>query len=111
MTHKGSAILEGDEDEVESQKESFSRCTDKYWKLLERHSGRKATTWLKRSKRQGELWMPPKELLKCKAIDGVLKSERRSFSPLITKRVQDIIAEMDKLQDAVEDQEEDQEEE
>ena len=50
--------------------------------------------------------MPPKELLKCKAIDGILTSERRSFPPLITKRVQDIIAEMEKLQDAVEDQEE-----
>lgn len=88
MTHKGRFSLEGDEDEIRAATHLSSSVSDRYWKLVGRHTNRSAKWWFSRSKGQGELWMDSDEMLKNGVIDDVLKPMRRELTPLTKGRVQ-----------------------
>ncbi len=98
MTHKGQAAIEGDDDEVISQVELQVKCADRYWKLLERHSDRRANDWYKQSKHVGELWLPVGKMLEYGIIDGVIAPDRRKFDPL-SKRIMAPLARRMKLEE------------
>jgi ATP-dependent Clp endopeptidase proteolytic subunit ClpP len=95
MTHKGNAEVEGDEDSLVSQTELFLAMSDRYWKLLERHSNRSALQWFRKSKKEGEAYMNAETMLQWGAIDAILKPERREFSPVPTRRLQALIKELE----------------
>ena len=82
MTHKGKVILEGDEDDIQAQAELNKKISQRYWKLLARHTKLSAQRWLSRSKNLGELWLEPSEMLKYGVIDAILEPTRRELPPL-----------------------------
>jgi len=88
MTHKGRFQLEGDEDEIRAATHLSSAVSDRYWKLVGRHTSRSAKWWFSRSKGHGELWMDVDEMLKNGVIDDVLGTTRRQLPPLTKGRVQ-----------------------
>lgn len=71
MTHKGKAGLGGDDDEIEAQAALQSLMSDRYWKLLERHTSLKASRWFSKSKHKGELWINTDTMLEYGVIDFV----------------------------------------
>lgn len=72
MTHKGTAGLGGDSDEIEAQAAVQSIMNDRYWKLLERHTTLKASQWFSKSKHKGELWINTATMLEYGVIDSVV---------------------------------------
>ena|SRR3990167_1499226 len=88
MTHKGRFQIEGDEDEVRAATDLSSAVSDRYWKLIGRHTTRSPKWWFSRSKGRGELWMDVDDMLKNGVIDDVLKPTRRELAPLNRSRVQ-----------------------
>lgn len=88
MTHKGRFQLEGDEDEIRAATHLSSAVSDRYWKLIARHTTRSAKWWFSRSKGQGELWMDVEDMLKNGVIDDVLGPTRRNLPTLGKGRVQ-----------------------
>ena len=87
MTHKGKANIEGDDDEIASQAELNAKLSDRYWKLLERHSTKTALQWYKKSKSEGELWLDAEGMIKWGLIDGIIIPKRRQFEPLSTRKL------------------------
>lgn len=87
MTHKGKASFSGDDDEVVAQTDQGILSSNRYWKLLERHTGRKATTWHRKSKEEGEFWMDAKKMLQWGLIDGIIEPPRRKFKPVTNELI------------------------
>lgn len=95
MAHKGKAELVGDEDELVAQAEASTKCSDRYWKLLGRHTKRSGTEWYNKSKKRGEVWLDAEGMLKYGVIDGIIKPDRRILDPLPRKKIKRIIEEED----------------
>jgi len=96
MTHKGQVVISGDDDEIHSQSELQTKLTDLYWKLLARHSTKTADQWYSKSKDEGQLWLNAEEMLKWGVIDGIIKPTRRDFTPLPTRKLKRLIADLEK---------------
>lgn len=87
MTHKGHVKLAGDEDEISAQAEFSRKISDRYWKLMGRHTNLSGQQWYNRSKSEGEHWLEIEGMLKAGVIDGVLKDEKRKLEPLSKRRI------------------------
>ncbi len=87
MFHKGKVSLEGDEDEIIAGAEIHRKISDRYWKLLARHTKKSASWWFNKSKVEGELWLDSKQMQQYGVIDEILPRPRREFEPLSTKPV------------------------
>lgn len=94
MTHAASVSLEGSDEEVAAAAESILRQSDKYWKLLGRHSNRPASWWYKKSKQSGELWIDAEKLLECGAIDGIIPTSRE-LDPIPKRRLKAVVREVE----------------
>lgn len=86
MTHKGKAGLEGDDDEIEAQAELQSLLSDRYWKLLERHTKLSASKWFSKSKHKGELWINADTMLEYGVIDEIVQTAKE-YPALSTKKL------------------------
>lgn len=86
MTHKGKGELDGDDDEIEAQAALAKLMSDKYWKLLERHTKLDASKWLSKSKHKGELWLTAEQMLEYGVIDEIVKTTIE-YPPLSTKKL------------------------
>ncbi len=87
MTHKGKVVIEGDDDEVRSTAILQEKLSQKYWKLLARHTKESAQWWLNKSKNEGAYWLDSQEMLKRGVIDGVLPTNRRVLTPLSNRNL------------------------
>lgn len=87
MTHKGHAVLSGDEDEISAQAEFNRKVSDRYWKLLGRHTSLSGQRWYSKSKSEGEHWLDVKGMLETGVIDGVLEPTTRTLEPLPPRRI------------------------
>ena len=87
MFHKGKVSLEGDEDEILAGAEIHRKISDRYWKLLGRHTKKPAAWWFNKSKDSGELWLDARQMLEYGVIDEILPRPRRQFEPLSTRPV------------------------
>jgi ATP-dependent Clp protease protease subunit len=87
MTHKGRAHLSGDDDEIQAQAELNKKLSQRYWKLLGRHTKHSAQWWYDRSKGEGELWLDADDMIKRGVIDGIIPSARRELTPLSKRSV------------------------
>jgi ATP-dependent Clp protease protease subunit len=72
MTHKGKVGLGGDDDEIEAQAALQSLMSDRYWKLLQRHTNLTATQWLSKSKHKGELWINADTMIEYGVVDSII---------------------------------------
>lgn len=86
MTHKGKSGLEGDDDEIEAQAALQALMSDRYWKLLERHTKLSAGKWFSKSKHKGELWLNTEAMLEYGVIDEVIPTVKE-YAPLSTKKL------------------------
>ena len=86
MTHKGKAGIGGDDDEIEAQAALQSLMSDRYWKLLERHTTLTASKWFSKSKHKGELWMKTDLALEYGLIDEVIPTTKE-WKELSTKKL------------------------
>lgn len=86
MTHKGKGGLDGDDDEIEAQAELQKLMSDRYWKLLERHTKMEASKWLSKSKHKGELWLTAEQMLEYGVIDEIVKTTIE-YPALSTKKL------------------------
>ena len=87
MFHKGRVSLEGDEDEINASAEINRKISDRYWKLLGRHTTKSAQWWFDRSKQEGQLWLAPKQMLEYGVIDGILPRPRRDLESLPARKI------------------------
>lgn len=87
MTHKGHAALAGDEDEISAQAEFNKKISDRYWKLMGRHTKLSGQQWYNRSKSDGEHWLETKGMLLAGVIDGVIAPAKRELDPLPKRRI------------------------
>ena len=87
MFHKGKVELEGDEDEILAGAEIHRKISDRYWKLLGRHTNKPASWWFNKSKDNGELWLDAKQMVQYGVVDEILSRPRRELEPLSTKPV------------------------
>lgn len=94
MTHKGKAGLGGDDDEIEAQAALQSLLSDRYWKLLERHTSLKASTWFSKSKHKGELWINADTMLEYGVIDSII-STAQEWPALSTKKLRTKVKEVE----------------
>lgn len=94
MTHKGKVGLGGDDDEIEAQAALQSLMSDRYWKLLERHTGLKAATWFSKSKHKGELWINAATMLEYGVIDSVVPTAQE-WPVLSTKKLRTKVKEVE----------------
>lgn len=92
MTHKGNITLSGDDDAVESQSELNKKVSDRYWKLLERHTKRTALQWYRKSRDEGELWLNAEDMIEWGVIDELIPT-RRTFEPLSKRLIKDLLKE------------------
>jgi len=88
MTHKGKFTLEGDEDEIHAASQLSRNVSDRYWKLIARHTKHSARWWFKKSKGQGELWLDADDMVEHGVVDEILMPARRELEPLSKRRVQ-----------------------
>lgn len=98
MTHKGKAGLGGDDDEIEAQAALQSLMSDRYWKLLERHTALKASTWFSKSKHKGELWINADTMLEYGVIDSITPTAKE-WPPLSTKKLRTKVKEVEPDED------------
>lgn len=93
MTHKGKMGIEGDEDEIAAQAALHKKVSDRYWRLMERHTKLTAKEWFSKSKNKGELWLGVDKLLEYGVIDGVIPTWQPwpalSTDPIRNKRKND----------------------
>lgn len=94
MTHKGKSGLGGDDDEIEAQAAMQALNSDKYWKLLERHTSLKATQWLSKSKHKGELWLNVDAMLEFGVIDSITPTAQE-WPALSTKKLRTRVKEVE----------------
>ncbi len=87
MTHKGQQVCVGDDDEIEAQAELSKKVSDRYWKLLGRHTTISGQRWYNKSKGEGELWLEVEGMLQHGVIDAILHPLRRVLEPLPTRRI------------------------
>jgi len=87
MTHKGKAFLSGDDDEIQAQAELNKKLSQRYWKLLGRHTKHTGQWWYDRSKGEGEFWLDSDGMLKRGVIDGIIQSPRRELTPLSNRKI------------------------
>lgn len=95
MTHKGKATIAGDDDEIEAQAELQAKVSDRYWKLLERHTSKSALQWYRKSKKEGELWLDAESMKKWGVIDHIIPSPRE-LKKLSPRPIKELIEELDK---------------
>ena len=93
MTHKGKTGLGGDDDEIEAQAALQALNSDKYWKLLERHTKLPAAKWLSKSKHKGELWMNVDTALEYGLIDEIIPTFQ-TWPALSTKKLRTKVKEV-----------------
>jgi ATP-dependent protease ClpP protease subunit len=86
MTHKGKAGLEGDDDEIEAQAALQALMSDRYWKLLERHTKLSASKWFSKSKHKGELWLNADTMLEYGVVDEIIPTTTE-YPALSTKKL------------------------
>lgn len=84
MTHKGKVVIDGDEDEVAAQAALHKRISDRYWRLMERHTKLTASEWFAKSKSKGELWLGVDKMLEYGVIDERIEP-MQTWPPLSTK--------------------------
>lgn len=94
MTHKGKSGLGGDDDEIEAQAAMQALNSDKYWKLLERHTILKASQWLSKSKHKGELWIDVNTMLEYGVIDSIVPMAK-DWPALSTKKLRTKVKEVE----------------
>ena len=101
MTHKGKSGLGGDDDEIEAQAAMQALNSDKYWRLLERHTldkdtglGLTASQWLSKSKHKGELWLNVEQMLAFGVIDSVIPTAKE-WPALSTKKLRTRVKEVE----------------
>lgn len=101
MTHKGKSGLGGDDDEVEAQAALQALLSDRYWKLLERHTldkekgvGLTASQWLSKSKHKGELWINTTTMLEYGVIDSIIPTAKE-WPELSTKKLRTRVKEVE----------------
>lgn len=94
MTHMAHGAFEGSDDEIAAQAEAISRMSDRYWKLLERHSNRSASWWYKKSKSHGELWIESDKMIELGGVDGVIKP-KKELPPISKRRLKPVIREIE----------------
>lgn len=82
MTHKGRFQIEGDEDEVQAATELSKTVSDRYWKLIARHTNHSAQWWFNKSKGQGELWLDAEKMIEHGVVDEILTPKRRELKPI-----------------------------
>lgn len=99
MAHKGRIVSEGDEDELTSQAEFTAKSSDRYWKVLGRHTSRAASTWYEKSRDRGGLWLDTEQMLKCGVIDGVITSDRRPLESLPKRRIKRLLKDFEEDED------------
>ena len=95
MTHKGHIQLEGDDDEIQAQAELTKKLSERYWKLIARHTSRSAQWWYNKSKGEGELWLDSDDMLKYGVVDSVLDPPRRELVPLSNRKLKNWIPDDD----------------
>ena len=97
MTHKGSFVHSGDDDEIHAQEELRKKVTDLYWKLLERHSDGKKTAaqWYAKSKDEGQHWLSSEQMVEWGVIDGIIQPERRELAPLSKRRLRRLLLDLE----------------
>jgi ATP-dependent Clp protease protease subunit len=93
MTHKGKVGLGGDDDEIEAQAALQSLMSDRYWKLLQRHTTMTATQWLSKSKHKGELWINADTMLEFGVIDSIVPTALE-WPALSTKKLRTKVKEV-----------------
>lgn len=94
MTHKGKAGVAGDDDEIEAQAALQALNSDRYWKLLQRHTNLKASQWLSKSKHKGELWINVDTMLEYGVIDSVIPTAKE-WPALSTKKLRTKVKEVE----------------
>ena len=98
MTHKGKAGLGGDDDEIEAQAALQSLMSDRYCKLLERHTTLKASQWFSKSKHKGELWINTDTMLEYGVIDSITPTAKE-WPALSTKKLRTRVKEVETDED------------
>ena len=94
MTHKGKSGTMGDDDEVAAQAALQALNSDKYWKLLERHTKLTASQWFAKSKHKGELWLNISSMLEYGVIDSVVPTSKE-WPVLSTKKLRTRVKEVE----------------
>lgn len=98
MVHKGKSGLGGDDDEVEAQAALQALVSDKYWKLLQRHTNLTAAQWYSKSKHRGELWLNPETMLEYGVIDYIIPTVK-AWPALSTKKIRTKVKEVEDEED------------
>lgn len=98
MVHKGKAGLGGDDDEIEAQAALQSLMSDRYWKLLQRHTTLTAAQWFSKSKHRGELWIGVDKMLEFGVIDSVIATAHE-WPELSTKKIRTKVKEVEVEED------------
>ncbi|MDY6957703.1 MAG: ATP-dependent Clp protease proteolytic subunit [Halobacteriota archaeon] len=88
MTHKGKIQLEGDDDEIQAQAEITKKISERYWKLIGRHTNKSAQWWYDKSKGGGELWLDADEMVKYGVVDAIISPSRRQLVSLSPRKLQ-----------------------
>jgi len=94
MVHKGKSGLGGDDDEVEAQAALQALMSDRYWKLLQRHTELTATQWFSKSKHKGELWLNVDSMLEFGVIDSIVPTAKE-WAALSTKKIRTRVKEVE----------------
>lgn len=96
MSHKGkSTLFDIDDDEIHSVAELSGKLADRYWKILERHTSKTALQWYRKSRNEGQLWLDAEQMLKWGVIDAILEPTRRSLGPLSSRRVREVLKDLE----------------
>lgn len=98
MTHKGKVGLGGDDDEIEAQAALQSLLSDRYWKLLQRHTNLSAAQWLSKSKHKGELWINTDTMIEFGVIDSIIPTSQE-WPALSTKKLRTRVKEVEAEED------------
>lgn len=94
MTHQGYSGIGGDDDEIEAQAALQALMSDRYWKLLQRHTNLTAAQWLGKSKHRGELWINTTTMLEYGVIDSVIPTAQ-AWPELSTKKLRTKVKEVE----------------
>jgi ATP-dependent Clp endopeptidase proteolytic subunit ClpP len=98
MVHKGKSGLGGDDDEVEAQAALQALMSDRYWKLLQRHTELTAAQWFSKSKHKGELWINADTMMEFGVIDSIVPTTKE-WPVLSTKKIRTKVKEIEAEED------------
>lgn len=93
MLHKAKAVMTGDDDEVAAQAVVQAKFSDRYWKLISRHTGKPASMWYRKAKNEGESWFSAEEMVKWNLVDGIIQPPRRVLTRLPKSMIKKVIVE------------------